>query len=211
MSYQCAIDAVSDRCFPSYALRRRAKAAGTLAQFELLLVAAVLAEGWAVSLPDHGGPKGVFGAPVEPGYCVLDGLRAALNFAPLNLSTSDPVGGVATEIMNRSRRACRQRDDQTGVPCALHQSIHVYVHGRVELGTGHQISYVTQHLLGDDFVYSANPADEASTEADRINGCTDMLFAHLFERNSHRAGVVETQPKSYLDLNFAAIADDLSR
>jgi triacylglycerol lipase len=92
VSYQCAIDAVADRCFPSYALRRRAKAAGALAQFELLLVAAVLAEGWAVSLPDHGGPHGVFGAPVEPGYCVLDGLRAALNFAPLNLSTSAPIG-----------------------------------------------------------------------------------------------------------------------
>jgi hypothetical protein len=90
VSYQCAIDAMAGRCFPSYALRRHAKAVGALAQFELLLVAAVLAEGWAVSLPDHGGPKGVFGAPVEPGYCVLDGLRAALNFAPLNLSTSDP-------------------------------------------------------------------------------------------------------------------------
>ncbi|WNG93564.1 lipase family protein [Mycobacterium sp. ITM-2016-00318] len=92
VSYQCAIDAVADRCFPSYALRRRAKAVGALAQFELLLIAAVLAEGWAVSLPDHGGPHGVFGAPVEPGYCVLDGLRAALNFAPLNLSRSAPVG-----------------------------------------------------------------------------------------------------------------------
>jgi triacylglycerol lipase len=92
VSYQCAIDAMAGRCFPSYALRRHAKAVGALAQFELLLIAAVLAEGWAVSLPDHGGPKGVFGAPVEPGHCVLDGLRAALNFAPLNLSTSDPIG-----------------------------------------------------------------------------------------------------------------------
>jgi pimeloyl-ACP methyl ester carboxylesterase len=92
VSYQCAIDAVAGRCFPSYALRHRAKAAGALAQFELLLVAALLAEGWVVSLPDHGGPHGGFGAPVEPGYCVLDGLRAALNFAPLNLSTSAPIG-----------------------------------------------------------------------------------------------------------------------
>jgi pimeloyl-ACP methyl ester carboxylesterase len=92
LSYQCAIDAVTGRCFPSYALRHRAKAAGALAQFELLLVAAALAEGWAVSIPDHGGPHGVFGAPLEPGYCVLDGLRAALNFAPLDLSSSAPVG-----------------------------------------------------------------------------------------------------------------------
>jgi pimeloyl-ACP methyl ester carboxylesterase len=92
VSYQCAIDAVTGRCFPSYALRRRAKAAGSLAQFELLLVVAALAEGWAVSVPDHGGPHGVFGAPFEPGYCVLDGLRAALNFEPLALSRAAPIG-----------------------------------------------------------------------------------------------------------------------
>jgi pimeloyl-ACP methyl ester carboxylesterase len=92
VSYQCAIDAVTGRCFPSYALRRRAKAAGALAQFELLLIAGLLAEGWAVSIPDHGGRHGVFGAPMEPGYCVLDGLRAALNFQPLNLSSTAPIG-----------------------------------------------------------------------------------------------------------------------
>ena len=40
VSYQCAIDAVSARCFPSYALRRRSHALGALAQFEYLLVAA---------------------------------------------------------------------------------------------------------------------------------------------------------------------------
>src|SRR5262249_28032830 len=34
LSYQCAIDAMSSRCFPSYALRRRAKALGSVAQFE---------------------------------------------------------------------------------------------------------------------------------------------------------------------------------
>ena len=36
LSYQCAIDAVSSRCFPSYALRRRAQAVGSLAQLEFL-------------------------------------------------------------------------------------------------------------------------------------------------------------------------------
>ena len=92
VSYQCAIDAVSGRCFPSYALRRRARAAGSLAQFELLLIVAALAEGWAVSVPDHGGPHGVFGAPFEPGYCVLDGVRAAINHAPHKLSAAAPVG-----------------------------------------------------------------------------------------------------------------------
>ena len=92
VSYQCAIDAVAGRCFPSYALRRGAKAIGALAQVEFLLVAAALAEGWAVSVPDHEGPHGMWGAPYEPGYCVLDGLRAALNYERLGLSPNAPVG-----------------------------------------------------------------------------------------------------------------------
>jgi hypothetical protein len=92
VSYQCAIDAVAGRCFPSYALRRGAKALGALAQVEFFLVAAALAEGWAVSVPDHEGPKGMWGAPYEPGYHVLDGVRAALQCERLGLAPDAPVG-----------------------------------------------------------------------------------------------------------------------
>jgi alpha-beta hydrolase superfamily lysophospholipase len=92
LSYQCAIDAVAGRCFPSYALRRGAKAVGALAQFEFLLVSAALAEGWVVSIPDHEGLQGIWGAPFEPGYHVLDGLRAALDHDALNLSAEAPIG-----------------------------------------------------------------------------------------------------------------------
>jgi alpha-beta hydrolase superfamily lysophospholipase len=92
VSYQCAIDAVASRCFPSYALRRGAFAVGALPQFELLLITAALAEGWAVSVPDHEGTQGIWGAPYEPGYRVLDGVRAALGYEPLSLSPSAPIG-----------------------------------------------------------------------------------------------------------------------
>jgi len=92
LSYQCAIDAVTSRCFPSYALRRRAVAIGAVAQFEFLLIAAAVAEGWAVSVPDHEGRNGMWGAPYEPGYHVLDGLRAALGTERLGLSPSAPIG-----------------------------------------------------------------------------------------------------------------------
>lgn len=92
VSYQCAIDAVSARCFPSYAMRRHAKAVGSLAQLEYLLVAAALAEGWVVSVPDHEGPEGMWGAPHEPGYRVLDGLRATLNFERFGLAKDSQVG-----------------------------------------------------------------------------------------------------------------------
>jgi alpha-beta hydrolase superfamily lysophospholipase len=92
VSYQCAIDAVTSRCFPSYALRRRALAPGAVAQFEFLLIAAAVAEGWAVSVPDHEGRQGMWGAPYEPGYHVLDGLRAALRTEWLGLSQEAPIG-----------------------------------------------------------------------------------------------------------------------
>ena len=92
VSYQCAIDAISSRCFPSYAMRRRSRALGSLAQFEYLLVAAALAEGWVVSVPDHEGPDGMWGAPLEPGYRVLDGLRATLSFERFGLAADSKVG-----------------------------------------------------------------------------------------------------------------------
>jgi alpha-beta hydrolase superfamily lysophospholipase len=92
LSYQCAIDAVAARCFPSYALRRGALAIGALAQLELVLIAAALAEGCAVSVPDHEGLGGRWGAPCEPGYRILDGIRASLACARLGLSASGPVG-----------------------------------------------------------------------------------------------------------------------
>src|SRR5947209_18052812 len=103
LSYQCAIDAVTSRCFPSYALRRDAGSIGAFVQSEFLLVAAALAEGWAVSVPDHEGCHGMWGAPHEPGFRILDGIRAAIQSDHLGLSSSAPValwgysgGGLAS-------------------------------------------------------------------------------------------------------------------
>ncbi|WP_371869941.1 lipase family protein [Mycobacterium kubicae] len=103
LSYQCAIDAVTPRCFPSYALRRGARPIGAFVQAEYLLIAAALAHGWAVSVPDHEGCHGMWGAPHEPGYRILDGIRAALHCDRLGLSPSAPValwgysgGGLAS-------------------------------------------------------------------------------------------------------------------
>lgn len=103
LSYQCAIDAMSSRCFPSYALRRGADLVGASVQAELLFVAAALADGWAVSIPDHEGVAGMWGAPYEAGFRVLDGLRAALGHDELGLAPDAPVamwgysgGGLAT-------------------------------------------------------------------------------------------------------------------
>ncbi|MEZ5212494.1 lipase family protein [Gordonia sp. PP30] len=101
LSYQCAIDAVSPRCFPSYALRQGSRAHGALARLELPLILAAARQGWTVSVPDHEGLRGHFGAAREPGYRVLDGLRATREF--LNEPSPTPAalwgysgGGLAT-------------------------------------------------------------------------------------------------------------------
>lgn len=103
VSFQCAIDAVSSQCFPSYSLRRGARAAGTIPPLELPLIASALERGWAVSVPDHEGLAGRFGVAREPGYRALDGIRATLAFAPLGLTATTPIalwgysgGGLAT-------------------------------------------------------------------------------------------------------------------
>ncbi|WP_228538838.1 lipase family protein [Nocardia sp. XZ_19_385] len=103
LAFQTAMDAVTEKCAPSYALRRGARAIGAVTQFEWLLVANALRRGWAVSIADHEGPHGNFGAPREPGYRALDGVRAALNFAPLGLHAGTQVaawgysgGGMAS-------------------------------------------------------------------------------------------------------------------
>ncbi|WP_319446626.1 MULTISPECIES: lipase family protein [unclassified Mycobacterium] len=103
LAYQCAIDAVADRHFPSYALRLGADAPWCVPQFELLVLSNALSRGWAVSISDHEGLDGHFGAPREPGYRVLDGVRAAVSFEPLRLAADAPValwgysgGGMAS-------------------------------------------------------------------------------------------------------------------
>ena len=102
LAFQCAIDAVTERCFPSYALRRGARALGALPSYEFPLVANALERGWAVSIADHGGIHGRFGAPREPGYRVLDAARAARSFlvrsTPRRLS---PCGGIPAAVWRR--------------------------------------------------------------------------------------------------------------
>jgi pimeloyl-ACP methyl ester carboxylesterase len=92
VSYQCMIDSMSSQCFPSYALRVGTGVLPAVPQVELPLIAGMLEQGWAVSIPDHEGLRGHMGVAREPGYYVLDGVRAALSFQPLGLHADTPVG-----------------------------------------------------------------------------------------------------------------------
>lgn len=88
VSYQTAEDGVAGKCSPSYSLR-----AGTNSEneAETQLIAMALSRGFAVVAPDYEGPNSAFlGAPGQA-HGVLDGLRAALHFAPDGFSTTTPI------------------------------------------------------------------------------------------------------------------------
>ncbi|WP_336082140.1 lipase family protein [Nocardia sp. SSK8] len=94
VSYQPATDASAPQCAPSYVLRQGAPDKYDSA-LDLLQIDHLLATGHVISVPDWEGPKGTLVAPRQPGYTVLDGVRAAERFAPLGLpGTETPVAAV---------------------------------------------------------------------------------------------------------------------
>ncbi|WP_280468239.1 lipase family protein [Nocardia cyriacigeorgica] len=113
LSYDSMIDAIAPNCMPSQVLQTGAPwfdfsgAGGPITlsttASEVPMIAAGLAQGWAVSVPDLGGVDNHFLTPKEPGYVAIDGVRAAQNFAELGLAAQAPAmfwgysgGGIAT-------------------------------------------------------------------------------------------------------------------
>ncbi|WP_394828146.1 lipase family protein [Pendulispora albinea] len=103
VSYQSAEDSVGIDCAPSYSWRNGIFAGLGEPLADPLAVAPALLAGWAVVVPDYEGPKGMFGVGRMAGHGVLDGIRAALSFAPDGLNEGTKVatlgysgGGLAT-------------------------------------------------------------------------------------------------------------------
>ncbi|MFW0789794.1 lipase family protein [Gordonia sp. CPCC 205333] len=101
LSYQAATDSTLRICNPSFSLINGApidftSPAGPLTfglpAAELLLAAAGLERGWTVSIPDHGGLDARFLTPRQPGWAVLDGIRAVQSFGKSGVERTDPVG-----------------------------------------------------------------------------------------------------------------------
>ncbi|MGW4120617.1 lipase family protein [Nocardia sp. NPDC004711] len=78
VSEQIPEDSTGTRCAPSYGI-----ATGTLQSGDQ--IAAMLAEGWAVAVPDFEGPKSAFLTGPQSGHAILDGVRAAGAFTPAGL------------------------------------------------------------------------------------------------------------------------------
>ncbi|WP_410875376.1 lipase family protein [Nocardia sp. A7] len=94
ISYQAATDASAPQCAPSFALRQGAPDKYD-ASLDFIQIDQMLSSGHAISVPDWQGPKGSMLTPEQPGYAVLDGVRAAEGFAPLGLSGTDtPVAAM---------------------------------------------------------------------------------------------------------------------
>jgi acetyl esterase/lipase len=108
ISYQIAEDASGPQCAPSYTLRKGGgePIGSLLNQAEIVMIAAAVAKGYVVSVPDWEGPDGSITAP-SMGYMALDGVRAVESFAPSGLhGRATPIaawgysaGGFATAWM----------------------------------------------------------------------------------------------------------------
>ncbi|MFD7842429.1 lipase family protein [Nocardia sp. NPDC059764] len=96
LSFQNMTDAIAPQCQPSQALfqghvpwidpSKSGPLQLTTMSGETAMIAAGLARGWAVSVPDFGGIDNHYSTPKEPGYAVLDGIRAVEAFEPAALS-----------------------------------------------------------------------------------------------------------------------------
>ena len=85
VSYQTAEDGLTTACAPSTEFSK-----GT--SLEEANVVLDLAQGWVVVAPDYEGPQSQYGAGIMAGQAVLDGIRAAENFAAAGLD------GAATKV-----------------------------------------------------------------------------------------------------------------
>ncbi|WP_156094815.1 lipase family protein [Nocardia lijiangensis] len=107
VSLQFYYDSASPSCAPSYVLRQGSGLPGVEgihSNSELIALAALISQGWAVSIPDYEGPLGHLAVAKEPGYMTLDGIRAAQRFEPMGLDGANTRaalwgysgGGMAT-------------------------------------------------------------------------------------------------------------------
>jgi hypothetical protein len=90
VSFQEAEDASYWACAPSHFLRAADNPEGAPST-DTESISQLLQHGFAVSVPDYEGPQSMFGARRQPGYAILDGLRAAIAFPDLGIGRRTPL------------------------------------------------------------------------------------------------------------------------
>ncbi|MFI5781023.1 lipase family protein [Nocardia sp. NPDC051570] len=110
-------------------------------------IAQLLDRGWAVSIADFEGRRAHFAVADEPGYMILDGIRAAEHFAPLGLTEQTPVGlygnsggglatGWAAETQPRYAPELNLRGASIGTPVPVPSDSIRKSNGTVTAGLG---------------------------------------------------------------------------
>ncbi|CAM4528735.1 lipase family protein [Nocardia ninae] len=98
LTYQFSEDSNAQYCAPSYALQQASIPGVYTTQYvipyEFILPISALGAGWAVSMPDHEGPRSAFGDGPLGARITMDGIRAAENFTPMGLGRETKVGAA---------------------------------------------------------------------------------------------------------------------
>lgn len=96
LSFQFAEDSLSINCAPSYSLQMGSlpNPLNPVIGAEFIEVQAMLQLGHAVVVPDHQGPNAAYAVGPLGGRITLDGIRAAENFEPAQLSGADTRVGL---------------------------------------------------------------------------------------------------------------------
>ncbi|SOD73228.1 secretory lipase [Jatrophihabitans sp. GAS493] len=89
IAYQTAEDSTGSQCAPSYTLETNS---AVLTGQEQSLMAEALNKGFALDVADFEGPNSGFLVGRQAAHIALDGIRAALSFAPAGFNSSTPVG-----------------------------------------------------------------------------------------------------------------------
>ncbi|MGV9413838.1 lipase family protein [Nocardia sp. NPDC003693] len=88
VSHQFFYDSTAPHCAPSYVLQQGGglpALEGIHSTVEYLELAASISQGYAINVPDYEGLNGNLAVAKEPGYMILDSIRAAEAFEPLGL------------------------------------------------------------------------------------------------------------------------------
>ncbi|WP_158894584.1 lipase family protein [Amycolatopsis anabasis] len=188
LSYQSATDAVGIDCNPSYTWRAGIFSGPQAGLGDPVAVAPALLKGWAVVVADYEGPEGLLGNYQMTAHGVLDGIRAALNFAPAGLGHDTRVGafgysggGYATAATAEQQASYAPELNYVGTAAggipADHLEVGKFLTGVGRYAAGFAVAAVIGHLKTDPSLF-ALVNDKGKALAKKYwNACAAQLIA----------------------------------